>query len=156
MSARRQQILAALVTRLETITTGNGYLTSGGSNVRLNPDKDTEPTAQGNTAGFVIRETGGTEAAGMVGENFGVIECDITAHATALKDNDPNETASDLWTDLMVALGTDKTLGGLCDDLVSAGHEASETQGGKRYAARRQSFRLHYRTTRWAPATAPA
>ena len=102
------------------------------------------------------RETGGTEAPGMVGENFGVIEFDIAAHATALKDNDPGDTAADLWTDLMVALGTDKTLGGLCDDLVSAGHEASETQGGKRFAMRQQSFRIHYRTTRWAPATAPA
>jgi hypothetical protein len=39
---------------------------------------------------------------------------------------------------------------------VSAGHEASETQGGKRFAMRQQSFRIHYRTTRWAPATAPA
>ena len=156
MSARRQQIIAALVTRLQTITTGNDYLTNGGSNVRLNPDQATEPTGQGNTAGFVIRETGGTESPGMVGENFGVIECDITAHATALKDNDPADTAADLWTDLLVSLGTDKTLGGLADDLVSAGHDAAETQGGKRYAARRQSFRIHYRTTRWAPATAPA
>lgn len=155
MSARRQQIISAIGTRLATIATVNGYLTNGGAAVRVNPDRDTEPTAQGNTLGFIIRESGGTEQPGMVGENFGILELELCAHATALKGSDPQTDAANAWADAMVAIGTDKTFGGLCDEFAHGGHAHHENQGGKRCAVISQSFKINYRTTRWAPATAP-
>lgn len=156
MSARRQQIIEAVATRLRTISTGAGYLTAAGAKVRVNPDKDTSAVDESDCPGITVRETGGSEGAGMAGENFGVLELDVTAHDILTEGDDPDTSARQICVDLATAIGTDKTFDGLADDAILTDYQFSATQRGKRVASITQRLRLHYRTARWAPATAPA
>lgn len=156
MSSRRSQIISALETRCSSITTGNGYATNIGENVEVNADADRDPVSQDVSAGIVIRETGATHMPGMAGEDFATLEFELRVFASAFKGSEPEETCRNGFADLIEALGTDKTLGGLCDDMVSSNSNFAQFQSGKRHSTISCLIRIVYRTTRWdATAASP-
>ena len=156
MSAIRQQIMEAVETLCGTITTANGYLTNIGSDVLVNPDKEWEPASQDYPTGIIIRETASTHMPGMIGEDFGTLDVDVHIHSQAYRESEPQDTVRNGFIDLIEAIGMDKTFGGLADDCVVSNAPAVEVQRGKRNATLTVSFRIQFRTTRWAAATAPA
>ena len=156
MSTIRQQVLDALLTRLGAISAGATYATSVGSTVKLNPDKSTEPLGDDQTLAAIVRETGGTEQAGMASENFGVIDLEISVLSAAVKADGPQNTAKDAHADLVKSIGVDKTFGGLADDCVLGEVDFATVAKGKVACTVTQKLRLHYRTARWDPTAAPA
>ena len=151
---RRQQCITALATAMATITTANGYQTNAGSNVRVDPDKDLQPLSAAITTAITVRETGGAEQAGMVGENFGVIEVDLVAQARGTASESVDQKCRQIAGDINISIGEDKTLGGLADDVVVSSHAFEVSQGKDRIGSMTISARLSYRTARFDPFTA--
>lgn len=156
MATRHQTIVAALVTVLGTVRIVNGYVTDTGVLVKLNPDKESEPIGADESAAYIVREAGGSEMPGMAGEDFGTIELELISVAQAVRSEDPDASARLARGDMVAAIGSDKTLGGLCDDLILGDVEVESDQKGKRVATVTQKARITYRNTRWSPSTAPA
>ena len=145
-----------MILGIEGINTGSGYVTNLGELVRFNPDKATEPLGDDQTLAAIVRETGGTEQAGMAGENFGAIELEISVLSAAVKADGPQNTAKDAHGDLVKAIGVDKTFGDLADDCVLGEVDFATVAKGKVACTVTQKLRLHYRTARWDPTAAPA
>lgn len=154
MSTIRQQALEALINRIETIQTSGSYLTNLGDVVLLNSDKANEALAVDRTLSAIIRETGGLQQAGMAGENFGVIELEVSIVAVAVEDDSPQDTAKDAHADLVTAIGTDKTFGGLVDDTVLTTVDFHNVSRGKNASTIVQKMKMHFRTQRWDITTA--
>ena len=152
--SKASAIALAIFDRASAITTANGYQTDAGSNVRVDPDRELQPLSAAITTAITIRETGGAEQAGMVGENFGVIEVDLVAQARGTASESVDQTCRKIAGDINIAIGTDKTLGGLADDFIFGSHAFDISQGKDRIGSMTISARLSYRTARFDPFTA--
>lgn len=149
----RQQALTALVTTLATIGVGSGYQTNAGSNVRLDPDRANQPLGAQVETAITVRDTGGNEVAGMVGENFGVIEIELVAQARGTASVEVDQICRRITGDINRAVGVDKTLGSLVDDFIFGEASFEAGQGKERIGTMTTRARIHYRTERFAPFT---
>lgn len=154
MSTIRQQIVEALITRIEGIQTSASYLTNLGDVVILNAYKGGDALAVDQTLAAIIREMGCVQMAGMASENFGTLELEVSIVATAIEDDNPQDTARDAHADLVTAIGTDKTFDGLVDDTVLNSAEFNTVKKGKNASTIIQKMKMNFRTQRWDLTTA--
>ena len=151
----RTQIINALLARLRGVTQAGGYRSNVGATVKLNSNKDTEALAVDETLACVVRDTGGQEVAGMAGENVGVIELTLSIVSKQVESVDADEICRFSHADILQAIGTDKTFGGLADDFLMGTADFVTVQGGEVAATITHNCRAIYRTARWNPNEQP-
>jgi hypothetical protein len=156
MATIRTQILAAFLARVQSITIANGYGSLLGKVVMTNSDTETEALFPGEALACVIRDRGGQELAGMAGENFGTIEVEISVFCADPVQATADELCRSAHADLLAAIGTDKTFGGLCDDTVTAGADFVTVQKAKSAITITQKAVINYRAQRWNLNALPA
>lgn len=150
----RQRAITALAAAVATIATADGYQTDAGANVRVDPDKEAQPLSAEVETGITVRETGGNEMPGMVGENHGVIDLELVCQARGKSTVEVDKICRRIAGDVHAAIGEDKTLGGLVDDTILTGQTFDVSQGKERIGSVTVTGRIHYRTTRHDPFTA--
>ena len=105
----RQKIVDAVKSRLQTITTGNGYETNVGGNVKVWRDMSSSPFASGDLDALNIRDMR-TEAS-REGQPMGTTQHEMTMHIeAATKDNTMarDKKLRKILADLIKAIGTDR------------------------------------------------
>jgi hypothetical protein len=143
--SKRQQIMTALITRLQTITVANGYETDIGANVNewhvTNFEEAELPAVD-------VRDT--TESVEVRGGNHDYtlsiqIETKVSGTTAAAK-------MRDVIGDVIKAIGTDPSLGSLAQNVRPVQNEIAEIdQKDKRIASILQVFELRYITKAFKP-----
>ncbi len=141
----RQQIMTALITRLQTITVANGYETNVGDNVNdwhVSNFQETELPAMD------VRDANeSTEVRGGFHQNTLSVEIETkvsgTTSATIMRD---------IIADVVKAIGTDTSFGGLVQNVLPVQNTTVELdQKDKRIASILQSFDIIYLTEAFKP-----
>lgn len=139
MSAR-QDIIDALDARLQTILTTNGYGTNAGQHVyehRATPLNETE------MPGIVFRDSE-TVTADTFGEELHTLEIILELHAAGAGAQD---TVRSIAADVIAALGTDPTFGGLAEDVEIPREESLVLEAAEQfYAAGTLTVTIQYVT----------
>lgn len=140
----RQLIINALVTRCETISTGNGYETNAGSHVFV---WRKTPVSQNNLPVIIIRDTLlAQELTVGVDNNFLHVgfECVTTAAnaATQLRS---------VIGDIFRVLKVDLTFGGLAEDVTFVDETFLVEQEEQRIASAEVSFDIQFTTDHFDP-----
>jgi hypothetical protein len=148
MAIKKEQIVQAVKTRLETITTANGYHTNLGNNIyewKQNPHADT------NTLSAVIRDTECEEvnvldqAASGIHTKILTMEIEIIAASGT-----PAQDLRKAEADVNKAIGTDTTFGGLAVDTEPVNSiPLYPNQNEKRIAGLQRTVEITFRTTAW-------
>lgn len=141
----RQQIMTALIIRLQTITIANGYETNVGGNVNdwhVSNFEETELPAMD------VRDVNeSTEVRGSLHQNTLSIEIETKVSGTASAT-----TMRDIIADVVKAIGTDPSFSGLAQNIVPVQNATVELdQKDKRIASVLQSFDILYLTTAFKP-----
>jgi len=140
----RQQIMAAFITRMKTITTANGYTINLGTDVREWRAASIEASE---LPFMVVRDVTDTMPEVSTGgrrDHQLEVEIDVLfASSTSVKD------ARNIVADIAAAIGTDETFGSLAynTDLVSASLELEQTD--KIYTGAQVALVIMYRSERW-------
>ena len=139
----RQQIMEAYEDQLQTITTGAVYNTSLGSYIY--EDKDT-PFADTATLGLVYRDTNNTTAQTFGNqEHMLTVENLILVVGTAAKKRQ-------VIADFVKCIGSNLTLGGLCEEISPISDEAVEgDHANKKAYWITIRIAIQYITSNWNP-----
>jgi hypothetical protein len=142
MANTRQQIVDALDTRLQTITTLNGYSANLGVYEWL-----VTPLEEADLPAVVFRDTVDDiddEKEFSRLDHTLTVELDVAASSTASADS-----VRELIKDILTAIGTDKEFGGLAynTDVLTASLEVSEAD--QRLTGGQIIIEIKYRTALW-------
>ncbi len=148
MAIKKEQIVQAVKTRLETITTANGYHTNLGSNIyewKQNPHNETDVLAA------VIRDTDCEEVNILDQSSSGIhtkilsMEIEIIAASSTVP-----AVLRQAEADVNKAIGTDTTFGGLAIDTTPVNSiPLYPNQNEKRIAGLQRTVEIHFRTVAW-------
>ncbi|RQW89937.1 MAG: hypothetical protein EHM79_02200 [Geobacter sp.] len=143
--SKRQQIVDAIETRMKTILTTGGYATNAGRNVfdwRITPIPETELPAiciyDGDCA-IDYEET----PVGLQG-HFLIVDLVSDAKGSAARAD-----VRKINADVVKAIGTDLTWGGLAVDTDLISHGLNMEQGDKPIGAGIVRIKIYYRTPLW-------
>jgi hypothetical protein len=141
MANTRQSIVDALDTRLQTITTANGYSQNLGVHEWL-----VTPLEESDLPAVIFRDTtDDIDTDEMLRRDHTLtVEMDVAASATASPD-----TVRELMRDILTAIGTDKTLGGVCYDIEPQTASLEVSEADQRLAGGNVVIEIRYRTTNW-------
>jgi len=139
--------VTAVIARLETILTANGYETDAGTNVFEWRDA---PLAETELPAVVVRDTDDAAelTAGETNHEF-TIELDIFAIGTATLD--AAEVSRKVVADVVKAMGVDFTFGGLTHNMIHLGESAIVDQESRKLLAITVEFALYYTTAHFDP-----
>ena len=144
--SKRQQIVDAIDARLKTITTANGYNTDAGNNVfewRSYPlDENSELPA------LVYRDTEEIESLAVGGYQLHTLTIEIEGYvvgANAARD------LRALIADVIKAIGTDLTWGGLAEDTRPVEESIEIDQEERKIAGAVIRIEIDYRTQAFDP-----
>lgn len=144
----RQTVIDALKTRLATITTGNGYETNIGSNVKewyTGDANDTYMPMINITDGNVDLRMDGDDLGGIrMGKERHEIDCRLEIRLS--NGTSTSTTLRKAIADVYKALGVDRTLGGLCKDLRPRTDTMSIDQQDKVIGTANVTISLFYET----------
>lgn len=139
----RQQIVDAIKTRLQQILLGNGYQTDVGKHVfRHEPmmiDDDDLPA-------LIYRATTGDSRA-VTGYHMHTLELEIVA---VMDGRASDDTVREIMADVLKAIGTDPTWGGLAINTTPRGNDIQTDPANGKITASVQRFAIAYRTAEWA------
>lgn len=140
----RQRIMDALKARLETILIAGGYKTDAGKNVfawRKFGIPDTELPA------LVYQDTDHTQDQGAIDlvDNF----LEVTVEAIAIKGATSEDQIREMLADVITAIGTDETWGGLAFDTSQPSTPMDAEQMEKKLFGSRITFTIEYNTERF-------
>lgn len=145
----RAQIVAAIIAKLKTITTANGYKTELGSKVyewgapRLGAEDLPAAIVRDDTEDLV------SEYSNARHEFILTVEIEVlTADAATAASI---RAARDFITDVYKALGQDITLGGLALDIKPIGNELAHEKAEKTVGGGKASYAVRYRTAAYNP-----
>lgn len=142
MANTRQSIVDALDTRLKTITTTNGY--SANLNVYewlVTPLEETDLPA------VIFRDLEDdidTDEIGTRRDHTLTIEMDVAASSSSSPD-----TVRELCRDILTAIGTDKTFGGLVYDVDPTTVSLDVNEADQRLSGGQIVIEVRYKTTLW-------
>ena len=141
----RQQIMDAVATRLATITTANGYETDAGDNVY---EWAVVPLDQGDLPALAYKDSGEDIVDETVGEQIRTLRIDIVAIE---KGTAVTAFARQVSADVIKAVGTDLTWGGLAEDtaLRIAGEDISIEHKDRKFVGSRTGLDIEYSTQRF-------
>ncbi len=142
MANTRQSIVDALDTRLQTITTTNGYSANLGVHEWL-----VTPLEESDLPAVIIRDTSDdidTDEIGTRRDHVLTIELDVAASATASTDS-----VRELCRDILTAIGTDKTFGGLVYNTEPTSVEMEVSEEDQRLSGGQIVIEVKYKTTLW-------
>jgi hypothetical protein len=143
MSSIRQQVMDALETRLKTVLISNGYSTNAGQKVypwRL------EPFTPADMPGIALRDPGEDVEAEAIktpkGRQLHKMRVELYLCATG---SDAVSTARAMILDVMAAIGTDPTFGGLIDWVSDIKDEVQADQEDNLVCSALVSMTFNYR-----------
>jgi len=145
MSNKRQSIVDAIEGRMKTILTDNGYATNAGRNVfdwRITQIPDTELSAISIYDGDCTIDYEETPV-GLQG-HFLIVDLVSDAKGSAARSD-----VRKINADVVKAIGTDLTWGGLAIDTDLISHGLNMEQGDKSIGAGIVRIKIHYRTPLW-------
>jgi hypothetical protein len=139
--SKRQQVVDAINTQLQTILTANSYETDAGGNVYEWRDTDRSPFEADEVADGAInfRDTDDPIAV-TVGQDEHNLLIEIDAYANT------TSAIRKLAADILTAMAEDKTFGGLCEDTSELAQDMSVEHGEKRVFKAALRFKVEYRT----------
>ncbi len=143
----RQQIMSALKTRMQTITTGNGYVTNIGSNVfewRTTDFQVSELPAMD------IRDTG-EEVEVRGGNHIYTLTVEIESKVSGATSG---ADMRDIMADIIKAIGTDTGFSNLVQDTKPVQNESTGLgQNDKKIGSILMTFEMRYLTKAFTPFT---
>jgi len=145
----REQVVQALETLLGTITKANGYLTNVGSKIYRGTDR---PLEENELPGAVMVE--GQESSDpevSVGKNHQYLNISVEARTIYTDKQNHQQEAGKMLADIIKAVGTDPTLGGLAIDISNQGNIVDRPEAEAQIAAVDISLLVHYRTNHLDP-----
>lgn len=152
----REKIMAAVVARLETVTTANGYETDLGSSVWLWRDFDSAPFPEGVLEGVSVKDMR-ADSSGE-GERLGTTRHDLEVTiegATISTSSVRDKRARKMLADCIKAIGTDRywTVSGtrLAWDTRVNSHSIDVKQGGEVLGGFQLVITIMYRTPDFDP-----
>ena len=146
----RQQIISAMVTRLGTITTANGYLTNIGNSVALWRTTEFEKWEMPSCS---IADTQDTAEVSDLRPNGGHERHKLTVEILAVisdGDNTP-ATLEQARADIINAIGIDPRWGGVAEWTTPSGDNKQISQKDKVFGAVKVTVTVSYRTLAWNP-----
>lgn len=151
---KRKSIIDAVKTRMKTITTAAGYRTGIGANVGIyRTDMPREITA-GNTFYMDISDVreGREESAALTVHNVWALRLLVEVAVFAWKGNDTADFIREAMSDILKAIGTDYTFGGLATHCTidSDLNEMNVEQNDSRVGWGIVRFYIHYRINAWS------
>jgi hypothetical protein len=150
----RQQIVEAVVTRFQTITTGNGYETNIGNNVKRWRAASNSPFAAGDLNVLNIKDTQATPNSDDT--PMGVTEYELEIHAEAATRDATiatDETCRKMLADLIKACGTDRRWSDLAWDTRLETSSLDVQQVGDIIGGCQLAFIIIFRTPNFDPYT---
>lgn len=146
----RQQIVAAVVTRLKTITTANGYNTEvGASNVS---DWLTASASQSDTVTVSVEDA--DERSEQIVSSVQLHELDVKIAAGIRGGANAPQDARNLLADFHKCIGVDRTWGGLAQDTLPGESRLQAEQADKKIGLVELTVTIKYRTANYNPYTA--
>lgn len=143
--SRRQDIVDAIETRLKTITTGGGYSTQIGSKVY--PWRKTAVQVSEVPCLCFWDQQADVE---FEGRAIGTRQHNLAVEVVVfVKSATTAAQARAALQDVVAAIGTDDTLGGLADRCELTAHELTMEVDGDICGAGRIAFTVQYTTTLW-------
>lgn len=144
MKTKRQQVVEALDTLLKTILTTNGYETDLGNNVF---EWRATPLAEDETPGIIWRDTADTIDL-TIGENQHNLNFEILLFA---QGTTAPSTIRKMIADVVKAIGSDLTLGGLVEDIKQNSENIGTDQAERFNAVAMLTFTVIYTTEPFNP-----
>lgn len=139
---KRQDVIDALIERLEGILTTAGYNTDIGTNVQsmyeLEIDEETELPI------INVRE-GDSDVVNTFGPEW-QHDCPVEINICMEGTIEEIRLAAD---DVLKAIGYDKTLDGLCVDIIPGGIQVRKAERGESYAEAQVNVTLQYLSDEW-------
>lgn len=148
----RQQICAAIQTRLAAILVAGGYATNLGQNVTPWRDLDAAPFGEAEAAGIAWRDPKcETQQLTFAKHEHRLhIEADLLLRDAATTPTTARKAIADVWK----AVGVDRKWGGLALDTDPVSDELDIIQDRKIIAGSRVRFIVKFRTANFDPYTA--
>lgn len=146
----RQQIVDALIARLETILgnkDGGGFVTFAGGNVSLWKVVDVEQTK---LPALVVRDTTDLidrEGVATAGDHTLTVEIDGLCEAS--KTETADKVARKLMADILKAIGVDESFGGLAYRTRLAQANMQVVKESKHFGGVDLALTINYRTGKW-------
>ena len=145
---KRQQIVSALETRLKTIKPAGGYATRAGDNVHLWRVVDLE---HDKLPALVLRDTADPmDKQGLTHTGRHQLSIEIEGIIGDSLEAKAEERGRDMLADVLKAIGTDDTFGGLCFQAAIAASDFAVVADGKRRCGFSLTLVLSYQTARWS------
>lgn len=146
--SKRQSIITALITRLGTITTANGYSTNLGNNVEEWQTFEADPSVADM---IIVKDASCSLAEGEEDDNSG--DCwtrKLTVQVIIITEGKTSAAKQrNGIDDVYRAIGTDDTLGGLCEPIESEGDQTDIDRQAKTYGGTLITLGITYRVERW-------
>ena len=141
----RQRIVDVIDTRLQTITTGNGYTTDAGNNVK---EWQENPFEKGDQQGIDFRDVGEEIEDSAVGEQWHTLYVEVRAFGYGSTATDDGRK---VIADIIQCMGTDLEMSTLAEDtrIVAAAEDFEVEHEDRRYAGILLRFAIEYATDRF-------
>ena len=147
--SRRQDIITALLNRLKTITTSNGYNTNAGNNVKEWQTFEAAPAELGDM--IIVKDVSCNNTEGEEDDNAGTYWTKkLSVQVICLTEGKTSSSKlRDMIEDVIIALGVDDTFAGICEPVEYEGDQTDVDRQGKTYGGTLINLGITYRVTRW-------
>lgn len=147
MANTRQQIVAAIETRLKAIDGTGGYHTDFNSNVK---QWRIAPLGNSELPCVVVRDFADEVIQESIGGGNSLIDHDLSVDISLPLSGTVPENFRNEIADIYKAIGTDETWGGLAHFTQQLGDEVVMHQEENKYVSVDIHIKIRYRTTKWA------